>query len=300
MSDNPTVSDPTAVQRLHELNDEITRLEAEVARLQADRAAAAKKAARLGWRCRYLRFVRWFRRPAARLEMWPTGVMVGGPLASGILLLILVNIIFDSFLFMLLAFFLGVAVGAGVFTSLVYRPPDALLPAAIEEADAQLHVAHVHLEEAVIKVTAANQRLRAMVKERRELVATDKLQRAMLLQRKWKQMDEAEWKDYVVEVLRTLGAKVERQGSLGEHGIDMIVTMSGRRIAIQAHGKGQNVNSATVHEALAAKTTCRCDSCAVIVNRRFSGAAIDAADRFGCTRISVNNFPDFVLGKIEL
>jgi flagellar biosynthesis chaperone FliJ len=300
MSNQPTLSDPTAVQRLHELNDEIPRLEAEAAQLQKDRAAAARKTGRLRRRWRYLQIVRRLRRPAARFELWPTGVMVVGPLLTGIVLLVLANLIFDSFLIMLLAFFLGVAIGAGACTSLLYRPPDALLPAAIEETDAQLHVAEVRLEEAVAEVTEASQRLRDLVKERRELVVTDKLQRAMLLQRKWKTMDEAEWKDYVVEVLRTLGAKVERQGELGEHGIDMIVTLHGRRIAIQAHGKGQNVNSAIVHEALAAKSTCRCDACAVIVNRRFSGAAIDDADRFGCTLVSVNKFPDFVLGKIEL
>jgi hypothetical protein len=300
MSDKPTVSDPTAVQRLHELNDEIPRLEAEVARLEADRAAAAKSAARLARQWRYLRFVRWFRLPTARFQLWPMAVMVVGPLATGIVLLILADAVFGNFLAMLLSFFLGVAVGAGASASFMYRPPDALLPAAISEADARLHVAKDRLEEAVAQVTAANERLHGLVKERREMIATDKLQRAMLLQRKWKAMDEAEWKDYLVEVLRTLGAKVERQGSLGEYGIDMIVMMQGRRIAIQAHGKGQNVNSAAVNEALAAKTTCGCDSCAVIVNRRFSGAAIEAGDRYGCTLVSVNKFPDFVLGKMEL
>jgi len=300
MSDKHTVSDPTAVQRLHELNDEIPRLEKEAAGVGKYRAVTARSVARLARRRRYLRFVRWFRRPAARFELWSTAVMVVGPLATGIVFLILANAIFDSFLFMLLGFFLGVAVGAGAFTSFVYRPPDRLLPAAIEETDAKLHVAQDRLEEAVAAVTAANQRLHALVKERRELIATDKLQRAMLLQRQWKAMDAAEWKDYVVEVLRTLGAKVERQGSLGEYGIDMIITLHGRRIAIQAHGKGQQVNSATVNEALAAKTTTKCDACAVIVNRRFSGAALEAGERYGCTLISVNRFPDFVLGKIEL
>lgn len=300
MSEKPTVSDPNAVQRLHELNDEIPRLEAEVAQLEKQRAAAARQASRLGRRWRYLRLVRWFRRPAARLQLWPAAAMIVGPLATGILLLVLADLVFSSFLITLLAFFLGVALGAGMFTSLMYRPPDGLLPAAIEETDAKLQLAQTRLVEASGVVTTGNERLNGMIQQRRELITTDKLQRAMLLQRKWKTMDEPEWKDYVVEVLRTLGAKVERQGELGEHGIDMIVTLHGRRIAIQAHGKGEHVASATVHEALAAKTTCRCDTCAVIVNRRFSGAAIEDGDRFGCTLISVNKFPDFVLGKIEL
>ena len=44
---------------------------------------------------------------------------------------------------------------------------------------------------------------------------------------------------------------------------------------------------------------CLCDSCAVVVNRRFTGAAQDFAQRNGCAAIGAGEFPDFVLGKIE-
>jgi HJR/Mrr/RecB family endonuclease len=60
------------------------------------------------------------------------------------------------------------------------------------------------------------------------------------------------------------------------------------------------VNSATVQQALAAKDLHHCDSCAVVINRRFTGAAQDFAQRNGCRAIGANEFPDFVLGKIEL
>jgi hypothetical protein len=38
----------------------------------------------------------------------------------------------------------------------------------------------------------------------------------------------------------------------------------------------------------------------VIINRRFTGAAQDFAQRNGCTAIGTGEFPDFVMGKVEL
>ncbi len=300
MSEKPTVSDPTAVQRLHELNDEIPRLEEKAKQLAKDRAAAAKKVKRFARRDRYLRFAQWFRKPTARFAPWPKVAMIAGPLVAGIVLMILVDAVFGGFVARVLGFLLGVSVAAGVISALLHRPPNRLLVPGIKETVAKLSVANDRLGDFVGAVTAVNERLHLLTKERRELIATDKLQRAMLLQRKWKEMDEDEWKDYIVEVLRTLGAKVERQGSLGEYGIDMIITLHGRRIAVQAHGKGTPVNSSAVNEALAAKTTCGLDACAVVVNRRFSATALEEGERLGCTMVSVNKFPDFVLGKVEL
>ena len=109
----------------------------------------------------------------------------------------------------------------------------------------------------------------------------------------------AEWEDFVVEVLRTHGATVDR--ALGT-GMDstLIADYGPQRVAVFTLGEGQVVNSATVGHALAAKDRLRCDSCAIVINRRFTGAAQDFARRNGCTAIGAGEFPDFVLGKIEI
>jgi HJR/Mrr/RecB family endonuclease len=65
-------------------------------------------------------------------------------------------------------------------------------------------------------------------------------------------------------------------------------------------GESHVVNSATIQAALASKDRHQCDSCAVIINRRFTGAAQDFARRNGCTAIGASEFPDFVLGKTGL
>ncbi|HEX5472349.1 MAG TPA: restriction endonuclease, partial [Lacipirellulaceae bacterium] len=120
-----------------------------------------------------------------------------------------------------------------------------------------------------------------------------------LLQRPWKSMREAEWEDFVVEVCRTHGAKVERISSTAEDA-NLIVDFGPPRVAVLTQAVDHNVSSATIQKALAARDRHHCDSCAVIINRRFTGAAQDFAQRNGCTAIGTGEFPDFVLGTGSL
>ena len=80
----------------------------------------------------------------------------------------------------------------------------------------------------------------------------------------------------------------------------MVVQMDHRTIAVAAHGEGHNVNSGSIQKAIAARDELHCDSCAVVVNRRFTGAAQDFAQRNGCSAIGAEEFPDFVMGKLTL
>jgi HJR/Mrr/RecB family endonuclease len=93
---------------------------------------------------------------------------------------------------------------------------------------------------------------------------------------------------------------VERVGRSGSDDANLIADFGSRRVAILTEAKDHNVNSATIHLAIAAKSRHNCDSCAVIINRRFTGAAQDFAQRNGCAAVGTGEFPDFVLGKLEL
>jgi HJR/Mrr/RecB family endonuclease len=110
----------------------------------------------------------------------------------------------------------------------------------------------------------------------------------------------AEWEDFIVEVLRTHGAQVERSGRPGDAGPNLIADYGSRRVVIFTEGESHPVASSTIQQALAAKDRLGCNACAVIINRRFTGAAQDFASRNGCAAIGSSEFPDFVMEKIAI
>lgn len=283
---------------LTQLTREIEQFEAEAKRLETERAATAKDARGVARRIRYLRLAQTVRRPAAQFNQWPLAVMFIGPVIVGFLVLVFVNLLTDSYPAAFFSFLIGIVAGVGLFASLLYHPADTLLPAAIDEAESASRLANARLQEKAERVSESRDQLKRLVDERRDQIATGKLQKAALLQRSWKQMDDAEWEDFIVEVCRTLGAKAERTGRTDD--ANLIVDFGPRRVAILTQGESHVVSSDTVRQALAAQERHRCDGCAVIINRRFTGAAQDFARHNGCTAIGAAEFPDFVLGKIDL
>jgi hypothetical protein len=224
--------------------------------------------------------------------------MVVGPVAFGVLLFVLVDLVADSFSLALLGFLFGAAAGAGGLASLFYRPTDALLPAALAEAESQSRVASAHWKEAFERLTEVKQQLARLVEDRRARMASGRVQRAALLQRPWKGMSSVEWEDFVVEVCRTLGATVDRRGH-GDEGAELIVDFGSRRVAALVKTAREAIDSGSVRQAIAVMNRERCESCAIISNGRFTGAAQDFAPRNRCKLIGRDEFPDFVLGSIE-
>jgi HJR/Mrr/RecB family endonuclease/F0F1-type ATP synthase assembly protein I len=285
---------------LIQLTHEIEQLEAEAARLEAERAAIASDARKAARRLRYLRLAQSIRKPAGQYNLWPMAVMLVGPTMVGVAMLIVVNLLTNSYPAAFIGFLLGTVSGVGLFASLVYHPPDGLLPAAINEAESHARLANARLQEKIERITETKSQLQNLIDERRDQIASGKLQKAALLQRNWKAMRDTEWEDFVVEVCRTLGAKAERTGRGGDNDANLIVDFGPRRVVILTQGEGRNASSATIQQALAAKDRNHCDACAVIINRRFTGAAQDFAHRNGCSAIGTAEFPDFVMGKLDL
>jgi hypothetical protein len=285
---------------LTQLNYEIEQAEAEEHRLEADRAAAGRMASKASRRMKYLLLARWVRTPTAEFEFWPIVVLTVGSGVIAVVMFILTHLVFDSVSTAFLGLLVGLALGAALFAALLYKPPSNLLPATIAEADSHLRLLDARLKEKVERITETKTRLNRLLEERRDQIASGKLQKAALLQRKWKTMQEMEWQDFVVEVCRTLGAKVERVDRPGGEDANLVADFGSRRVAIMTEAKDHNVSSATIQLALAAKSRHNADSCAVIINRRFTGAAQDFARHNSCTAIGTGEFPDFVMGKIEL
>jgi hypothetical protein len=285
---------------LTQLNHEIEQAETEAARLEAERAAIGKDVARAARRVRYLRLARWLRRPAASFEMWPMAVMLIGPIVAGVVFLIALHLVTGSYPLAFFGFLLGAVAGAGLFATLIYYPADTLMPATTDEAESQSRLARSRLEEKLGRITEVKERLRRLIEERRDQIATGKLQRAALLQRSWKSMRGAEWEDFVVEVLRTHGATVERTSRPGADDASLIADFGERRVAVFTDSEEHTASSAMIQRALAARERHGCDSCAVIINRRFTGAAQDFAQRNGCAAIGAGEFPDFVMERVGL
>lgn len=285
---------------LTQLTHEIEQLEGEVARLETERAGVSRDTRKASRQLRYLRAAQSIRRPTSQLNLWPIALLVIGPLLIGFFALVVVNLLINSFAIAFLALLAGAAAGAALFASLLYRPADSLLPAAIAEAESQVRLADARLKEKTERITETKTQLQQLVDERRDQIASGKLQKAALLQRNWKKMGDAEWEDFVVEVCRTLDAKVDRIGRPGSEDANLIADFGTRRVAILTQGEGHNVSSDTVRQALAARGRHHCDNCAVIINRRFTGAAQHFAQLQKCAAIGTAEFPDFVMGKLEI
>src|SRR5215213_10241364 len=292
--------DTPSRRTLTQLNYEIEEAEAEQIRLDADRASISSLVSWASRRLQYLRLARWARSPTTEFEFWPIVLLTVGSGVIAVLAFILTHLVFDSISTAFLGLLVGAAGGAALFAMLLYKPPNALLTATLAEADSHHRLLEARLKEKVERITETKTRLNRLLEERRDQIASGKLQKAALLQRKWKTMQDTEWQDYVVEVCRTLGARVERIDRTGGEDVNLIADFGSRRVAIMTEAKDHNVSSSTIQLALAAKARHNADSCAVIINRRFTGAAQDFARHNACAAIGTAEFPDFVMGKIEL
>jgi hypothetical protein len=286
--------------RLSELNREIKQLESDVRQLEQNQQALAKSARGAARRLRYLRWARRTRSPAASFDLWPIGLLILGPLFIGFFLLAAVELVTGSLSYGLLVFLIGAVAGAIALAALLYRPADVILPASLDAAESEHRLTQSKVKETIERLAAVRAELLKLSEERRQLMASGQVQRAALLQRPWKKMTEAEWDDFVVEVFRTLGYGIERVPPSNEPDASFIAELGSQRIAARTRGEGHVVSSNAVQAAIAAQNRRQCDRSAVIINRRFTGAAQDFARHHDCTLIGLEEFPELVMGKLSV
>jgi hypothetical protein len=301
-----------------QLNREIAQLEADLARLDIERTTAAKDARRGARHRTYLEAAQWLRRPRATLHLWPWAVMTVGPLLTGVALLIVAGLFVGMTSIALFSALVGIGGGSAVLASLLYRPPDDLLQPAIDEAISQSDLSRSRLADFATRRDAIHAQLTDLLKERKQLAAGEKLQRAMLLQRDWKAMRATEWEDFLVEVCRTLGAHVERtpnsafippgptkpvaagRKTIVSPASHLLVTFSPRRIAVAAMAGINPFHPAAVQQTLNELAQHNVDATAIIANTRSTAGSKELAKHRNCTLIGEDEFPDFVLGKVTI
>lgn len=300
------------------LNLEIARLEIESARLEVERANAAAKTARLRRRNRYLQLARQFRALAQSVAHFPMLALATGPLACGVVAFVALNLLSASWS-VAIAGFLVAAAGCGLaLAALLFHPPDALMPSMLSEVEAQLATEQARLSEKATELADVQRRLAALHEQRQQWGKSEKLQRAMLLQRNWKAMRGGEWEDFVVEVCRTLGANVQRgekpvgpvaseevpakgaRGVIRRMPTTMYVTFSPKRFAVAAVSDINPFHAAAVRQVIDLLAGQGCDELGIITNTRLTAGSKEFARSRHCTLIGEEEFPDFVLGRCSL
>ncbi len=300
------------------LNREVSQLETEAARLEIERAAQAKTAAALGLRQRYLHLAKWFRALGQAFPAYPLAVFAIGPLALGVIALVALSWLFSVWSLAWVGFLVAGLAGWALFAWLLYRPSDTVLPTEIAAVDAKLRVESARLQETISAIAELHRRLATLQEHRRELAKSDKLQRAMLLQRSWKTMRGGEWEDYVVEVCRTLGANVQRaenpggppamaalpargpRGVIRRTPTTLFVTFSPRRIAVAAISEINPFHAAAVQQVVNELAQKGCDELGIVTNARLTAGSKEFARSRRCTLIGEEEFPGFVLGQLSL
>jgi HJR/Mrr/RecB family endonuclease len=198
----------------------------------------------------------------------------------------------------------GIAVAAILYLPTESRLSDALVEAEIEANIAEARAADwrtvdgLGVQEKYLKELMA-ERLNQLTTLRSEVAAKMRLRRS-LLEQDWRAMRDYEWEEFLVRVFRALGIKAQRIGGAGDQGVDLIVEIGSRRVAVQAKGYLNAVNNSAIQQVFAGKVHHQCTDCAVITNSRFTQGAYEIAASTTCILIGADEFPDLVIGHRSL
>jgi hypothetical protein len=300
------------------LNRDISQLETESARWTIERAAAAKLVRQLGRRIRYLQAAALLRKAVGTSSIAQLALLAIGPLVAGVAGLIVSSLLVSSWTLAALVFFVAGTVAFIVLMSLLYRPSIEQLPSALADAASKHAAESARLREAQDAKSEVERRLAVLHGQRGATAKSDKLQRAMLLQRNWKSLRGSEWEDYVVEVCRTLGANVQRgeatnaaaveaeapakgpRGVMRRATTTLFITFSPRRLAVAAVSEVNPFHAAAVRQVIDDLAKQGCEEMGILTNARITAGSKEYAHSRRCTLIGEEEFPDFVLGNTPL
>lgn len=122
----------------------------------------------------------------------------------------------------------------------------------------------------------------------------------LLLQSNYHAMEGWQFEEFLADVFRHLGCRVEETGKSGDQGVDLVVTSNQTRIAVQAKCYGGSVGNAAVQQAMAGKVFYGCHRCAVITNSEFTRSAYELAEVGDCVLIDGNALPSLIRGMLQV
>jgi hypothetical protein len=245
----------------------------------------------------YLELAALLRKPAARFELWPIGVLLIAPLIFGgacLSFFMFLPVSVSTCWVMTLVIY---GLTTAVIAILLFKPPGASLQEHIDFIT-PIHQERIDsLRELESQSSAIRKKLASLKGMRQSLITSDRYEREQLLKRNWKDLRGVEWEQFLAEVFSALGGNVQTTPISGDQGVDLVVTLGSRRIAIQAKGYLGAVGNDAVQQVVAGRAHYKCNACAVISNSRFTPSALDLAASNGCTLIDELAFAAFALGE---
>jgi hypothetical protein len=260
------------------------------------------------WSTRYTLLLR-FRRVGAEFSLWPLAVMLVLPFSIAAFCFLLGALASLHAVIIVVAATWGGIVGLVLASVLLFIPPTEdirrQLPGlqrdlARSTADReQWSAQRVHLSQRLVQA----QRAQTQTQEdyaRSQRAYSVSSQREELFRRDWRQMRGDQFRRFLEDVFRALGAMVETSELAGDQGVDLIVRRDDRRLAVHAQGCEQDVGNQAVQEVFAGMAYYQCDACVVVTNRHFTAAAQELARRVGCRLIDEDTMHQFVMGRLDI
>ncbi len=151
-----------------------------------------------------------------------------------------------------------------------------------------------HLQENSIAQAAYDKALEEL-KRLKELIGSE---RYKLMGMDWRSLRGIPFEDFLAQIFRSLGYRVQKTKVTGDQGVDLIVSRSGLQIAVQAKGYEGNVGNDAVQQVQTGMLHYRCDECVVITNSRFTRAAEVLAESVQCRLINGDQIVALINGQI--
>jgi HJR/Mrr/RecB family endonuclease len=287
-------------QHVARLNLAIADQTSEISRLSHEYRTALTAKSLLDVKLAYYSLASHIRKPWHAIAAWPLFVFAIGPCIVAALILIATNEATNSWQTATLWSGLSAAVSVLIFAVLLYVPSRSVLPSLLDEFCNRRKVLLSRSNAVGDQLSALKRRVEEMIRQREQLLRSEFRRREELLLRNWRAMRDSEWEEYLADVFQALGAQVQRTGRSGDQGVDLIVEIGTKRIAVQAKGYYNSVSGSAVQEAVAGVAHYRCNASAVITNSRFTKGAIELAASNRCLLIGEAEIPDFVLGNLAL
>lgn len=238
------------------------------------------------------------RSPKSSFELWPIGAILICAVILGMIVLLIFALSGFSSIATAIATFIGASLGGGAVSWMMYVPKDSDLPRRLSQARSRCDRSRTALEHILEKSRQCDEKIGLLKQRREDILASSRFEREQLLRRNWKAMRDTEWESFLADVFRSLGMEVETTNTVGDQGVDLIVTSGRRKFAIQAKGYHHSVGNSAVQEAVAGMRHYRCNSCAVITNSRFTKSAQELALSNNCLLISEEEVPQLVMGNL--
>lgn len=259
-----------------------------------------------------------FRAIGKRFEYWPVGITLIVPSITSASLWIIAGLLGFSAVTSTVAAVAGVIITLLGCVHLLVSPSTEILEFRLasipidlkhaldaeqrckdqlERIESPYQSAKTRHEQALRTLTEWKQQIE---RERQQYLASVQYQKDQLAQRNWRAMRGPDFEQFMREVFKTLGYQVQVTGASGDQGVDLIVTLHGRRIAIQLKGYLNSVGNSAVQEAYAGMTYYGCHACVVITNSVFTSSAKELAARVGCALIDEEIMPALIMGQVRL